>query len=120
MPSKGISRMGSREVAGIGMASVAHQTAIRPAMPTVSQAVSESPAGGVVIRQSSRISGPRNRPMYAARAAPVLCESVIREFPWFANPLRRVQEGKGKRRRAVYQHFVSRRINSDDLYLPPT
>ena len=45
MSSRGISRIGNSEVAGIGIASVDHQTAISAARPTVSQAFSERPPG---------------------------------------------------------------------------
>ena len=46
MSSRGISRIGNSEVAGIGIASVDHQTAISAARPTVSQAFSERPPVG--------------------------------------------------------------------------
>ncbi len=75
MPSSGISRTGNSEVAGIGMASVDHQTAIMAAMPTVRQAVSDRPAGGSVSRQATSSSGPRNRPIQAARTAARCCDA---------------------------------------------
>lgn len=72
MSSRGISRIGNSEVAGIGIASVDHQTAISAARPTVSHAFSETPPGGSVRMQASNSSGPRIRPIHAASTAPRL------------------------------------------------
>ena len=72
IPNSGISRMGNSEVAGIGIASVDHQIAIRPARPTVNQASPDNPPGGSVSRQVINSKGPKTSPIQAARTAPLL------------------------------------------------
>src|SRR3546814_807450 len=68
MPIMGMSRMGSREVAGIGMASVAHHTAINSARPAADQAVSDMPPGGSVTTHTKNKNRPRISPIQAVRA----------------------------------------------------
>src|SRR5690606_38388548 len=71
MSSAGISRIGSSEVAGIGMASVDHQVAISRVSPMVAQAALDRPPGGSVNRHASSSNGPRIRPIQAALAGAV-------------------------------------------------
>src|SRR3546814_347406 len=68
MPIMGMSRIGSSEVAGIGMASVAHHTAINSARPAADQAVSDMPPGGSVTTHTKNKNRPRISPIQAVRA----------------------------------------------------
>jgi di/tricarboxylate transporter len=77
-----IGRIGSSEVAGIGMASVDHQVAINRVRPTAAQAVSDRPAGGLLSKQANNSSGPSSSPIQAALAGAgaAVVESAITGF----------------------------------------
>src|SRR5690554_2234607 len=76
MPRAGIRMMGSSEVAGIGMASVAHQVASKSARPAEAQAASVMPAGAGSTRVINSHSGPSHEPMRSARPGGCLSDSV--------------------------------------------
>src|SRR5690606_39160672 len=68
MPNTGMSKIGSSEVAGMGMASVAHQTAINSARPAADQAVSDMPPGVSEDIHAHNAYTPGIRPILALRA----------------------------------------------------
>src|SRR5699024_9230098 len=76
MPRAGTRMMGSREVAGIGMASVAHQVASKSARPAQAQAASVMPAGAGSTNVINSHSGPSQKPMRAARPGGCFSDSV--------------------------------------------
>src|SRR5690606_1059523 len=63
-----MSKIGSSEVAGIGIASVAHHTAINSARPAADQAVSDMPPGGSITIHIKNKNKPRISPIQAVRA----------------------------------------------------
>ena len=62
MPSSGKSAKGSRAVAGSGIASVAHQQAIKRTTPATCQASLDSPPGGEVSRVKKKRIKPETKP----------------------------------------------------------
>ena len=58
----GNSTIGSRAVAGIGIASVTHQTAISTAMAATLKPCADMPSGSGIISTSTNSTGPSNKP----------------------------------------------------------
>src|SRR5690606_7422019 len=68
MPNTGMRKIGSSEVAGMGMASVAHQTGINSARTVADEAGTDMPPRGSETTHTKNKNSPRTTPIQAVRA----------------------------------------------------
>src|SRR5690606_23652593 len=77
MPRAGIRTMGAREVAGIGIASVAHQAASSIIRPAAFQAASFMPSGAGTTRVMISSRAPTIRPIARLAVQPLDWDSFV-------------------------------------------